>query len=60
MESDALDALIAKETGLASGTVQNLRGELRKEGLLRSVPDRKDEDGTVTRWLVVLTNAVES
>jgi hypothetical protein len=54
--SDTLDARIAKETGLAAGTVRNLRVELGKEGLTRAVPV-KDESGMVGSWSVARTGA---
>lgn len=56
MESDALDAKIAGETGLSAKTVKNLRGELKDAGLIKAVPD-KDEFGEVQRWFVVRTQA---
>jgi hypothetical protein len=58
MESDTLDAEIAKRTGLAAQTVRNTRSSMGREGegLLRAVPD-KDEHGEVKRWLVTLTGA---
>jgi hypothetical protein len=56
MESDALDALVAEEAGVAAKTVRNLRGELKNAGLIRSRPER-DESGAVGRWLVERTNA---
>jgi predicted transcriptional regulator len=58
-ESDALDARIANETGLAARTVKNVRTRLREEGLIVARPD-KDEHGTVTRWLVGRTLAPRS
>jgi hypothetical protein len=56
MESDALDARISAETGLAAKTVKNLRTELRDKGLIKFVPDR-DEFGEIERWRVVRTHA---
>ena len=55
-ESDALDARIANETGLAARTVRNVRQRLRADGLITSTPD-KDDLGTVTRWIVSRTLA---
>ena len=55
-ESDALDARVARETGLAARTVKNARTALRDEGLIRAFPD-KDENGAVTRWNVGRTLA---
>ncbi len=56
LESDVLDAEIAKRTGLEAKTVRNIRSEMRKEGLVRAVP-QKDEEGEVQRWFVTLTGA---
>lgn len=50
-ESDALDERVAREAGLAIGTVRNARHGLGKEGCLRNIPIR-DEHGTVLRWHV--------
>lgn len=55
-ESDALDARIAKETGLAVKTVKNARTRLKDEGLLKVYPD-KDETGAILRWRVARTAA---
>jgi hypothetical protein len=55
-ESDALDARAARETGLAAQTIRNLRVTLKKEGLIRVMPD-KDEFGEVIRWKVSRTGA---
>ena len=46
VESDELDALIARETGLAAQTIRNLRAGLKNEGLIRSCPPRTKRD----RW----------
>ncbi len=54
MASDELDARVAREIGLAERTIRNLRMELGKEGVLRSVPVH--EDGAVKRWYVALAN----
>lgn len=56
VESDALDARVARETGLAAKTIKNNRTKLKDEGLIRNVPDR-DEHGTVKRWKVTRTQA---
>ncbi len=56
IESDELDARIAKESGLSARTVRDLRMELRGEGLIRSIAV-KDEFGKVTSWNVSRTNA---
>src|SRR5262249_49526542 len=55
-ESDALDARVAQETGLAARTVQNSRKALAKAGLVKPVPE-KDEFGAVLRWIVSRTQA---
>jgi hypothetical protein len=55
-ESDAFDARLARETGLAVGTIKNLRTKLKDDGLLKNYPD-KDDDGTVSRWMVKRSNA---
>jgi DNA repair protein RadA/Sms len=55
-ESDALDARVARETGLAAKTVRNTRSELANEGLVKSHPE-KDEYGAVLRWIVSRTQA---
>jgi hypothetical protein len=55
-ESDALDARVANETGLAAKTVRNVRSKLSDEGLVRPSPV-KDEAGTVLRWTVARTGA---
>jgi hypothetical protein len=56
IESDVLDAQIAKATGLSAGTVRNLRTRLKDAGLIKSRPE-KDEDGNVLHWTVVRTAA---
>ncbi len=55
LESDALDAKVAEEAGVAARTVRNLRGELRDRGWLRAYPER--EGDKITRWMISLTNA---
>jgi hypothetical protein len=55
-ESDALDARVAQETGLAAGTIRNVRMKLKDEGLLKVYPF-KDEHGKIVRWLVARTAA---
>lgn len=55
-DSDALDAHVAGEHGLSARTVRNVRMELSRQGLIKSVPV-KDEDGTVLRWIVRRTAA---
>jgi len=55
-ESDALDARVARETGLAARTIRNLRSELKAAGLIRAVAQRND-DGSVGRWIVARTAA---
>lgn len=56
LESDDLDARIAKETGLSAGSVRNQRVNLKNAGLIANIPER-DEHGTVVRWLVARTSA---
>lgn len=55
-ESDAFDARIANETGLAAKTIKNLRTQLKDEGLIRNYPD-KNEHGEIERWNVARTLA---
>lgn len=55
-ESDALDARVANETGLAAKTVRNARADLKNQGLIKAHPD-KDEDGEIERWRVSRTAA---
>ena len=55
-ESDAFEARVARETGLAAKTVKNLRHELGREGLIKSYP-RKDNSGVIERWMVGRTAA---
>jgi hypothetical protein len=55
MESDALDALVHKQTGLAVGSIKNQRTKLKDAGLVKMVPE-KDELGAVERWLVRRTH----
>ncbi len=57
MESDALDAATAEQTGLAVSTLRKVRTKLRDQGAIRFSPD-KAEDGTVKSWRVKLTNAI--
>lgn len=55
-ESDALDARIARETGLSAKTVKNLRTKLKNEGLIHVSPD-KDGTGAIECWKVARTLA---
>ena len=55
-ESDALDAHVAAEHGLSARTVRDVRMELSRQGLIKSVPV-KDEHGAVQRWSVCRTGA---
>ena len=55
-ESDALDAHVARETGLSARTVRDARMTLAREGLVKARPD-KDEFGTITGWRVNRTAA---
>ena len=56
MESDTLDAQVARTTSLAAKTVQNIRGDLRKEGLIKVRPELTDS-GQPARWIVYRTGA---
>jgi len=57
-ESDALDARVAHEIGIAAKTVKNLRSRLAKEeGLIKAHPQQKNEDGTIARWGIARTLA---
>jgi hypothetical protein len=56
MESDALDALVSAQVGVAGRTIKNQRTKVREAGLIRMVPE-KDDAGTVVRWLVRRTKA---
>jgi hypothetical protein len=56
MESDTLDALVARELGLEAKTVRNIRSTLKGEGLI-GVTAEKDDSGKVLRWLVYRTLA---
>lgn len=56
MESDTLDAEVARRTGLAARTIRDIRMEMRKQGYVRAQPE-KDSAGDVVRWFTVLTNA---
>ncbi len=58
-ESDALDAQVARKTGLAAKTVKNARVGLASEGLVKNYP-LKDEHGVVQRWYVRRTAAERS
>jgi len=55
-ESDGLDARVAKEIQLDARTIRNLRTQLGREGLIKSVPE-KLADGTVDKWIVMRTHA---
>ena len=55
-ESDALDARVVSETGLALQTVRNMRVKLGKDGLVKVTP-HKDELGQIVRWTVSLVTA---
>jgi hypothetical protein len=56
-ESDALDARVSAETGLTARTIRNLRGELGKAGLIKSIPESDEVFGVVARWKVARTAA---
>jgi hypothetical protein len=53
-ESDALDARVSDELGLAAGTVRNQRADLHKAGLIRY---RKETEDGHDKWVVLRTNA---
>jgi hypothetical protein len=55
-EADALDARVARETGLAAQTIRNARVALGKEGLTKALPD-KDEFGAITCWKITRSGA---
>jgi hypothetical protein len=55
-ESDALDARVATETGLAAKMIRNIRTALGKAGLIRSSSER-DPLGKAEKWYVRRTNA---
>jgi hypothetical protein len=55
-ESDTLDARLVNETGLKAQTIRNLRNQLKNEGLVKVFP-KKDEHGTIERWLVTRSQA---
>lgn len=55
-ESDALDARVANESGLAVKTIKNARTKLKDEGLIRVQPD-KGQYGEIVRWKVSRTLA---
>ena len=56
MESDVLDAEIARRTGLSARTVRDIRTDMRAAGLVRALPE-KDSEGEIKRWFVTLTGA---
>lgn len=56
MESDMLDADIARRTGLAAKTIRNVRSEMRNLGLIRAIPV-KDTEGEILHWTTSITNA---
>jgi hypothetical protein len=55
-ESDTLDSRVARETGLAAGTVRNARTRLKVAGLIKVYPDN-DDTGAIKRWRVARTGA---
>jgi hypothetical protein len=55
-ESDALDARVARETGLAVKTIKNARTRLKDAGLIKNFPER-DETNAIKRWIVGRTEA---
>jgi hypothetical protein len=56
MESDTLDAAVARDLGIAAKTVKNIRSELRKQGLVRVFPELS-EAGQPKVWMVSRTGA---
>jgi hypothetical protein len=56
MDSDTLDARVARETGLSAATSKNQRKALVNAGLVKPFP-HKDELGKVTSWRVFRTAA---
>jgi hypothetical protein len=56
-ESDALDARVAKETGLSARTVRNLRMQLATDGLVKSQPMHDEPFGPIVGWKVGRTAA---
>lgn len=56
-ESDAFDARIAREADLSVRTVKNIRAQLVNDGLIRSHPAVRNDDGTVGKWNVGRTFA---
>jgi hypothetical protein len=62
MESDALDARVAQETGVAAKTVQNLRAELGTKGigLIRTFPSEEYDPRGKQIWHVARTSAPRS
>jgi AAA domain len=57
IESDELDARIARETGLAAQTVRNVRADLKNDGLIRPRPERDESGTTIERWFIERTKA---
>ena len=56
-ESDALDARVARETGLAAKTVRNVRGDAEERGARSRRSPRRTRPGAILRWLVARTQA---
>jgi hypothetical protein len=55
-KTDVVVADVARETGLAAGTVRNQFTKLKDQGLVRFVPENKP-DGTFDYWRVTRTTA---
>jgi hypothetical protein len=51
VESDTLDARVAAATGLAAGSVRNVRGDLKNAGLIKARKDGMDGGWYVARTL---------
>src|SRR5262249_22062343 len=56
LETDTLDAQLAAATGLKARTVRDVRIKLNVEVHTKATPE-KDDDGEITRWLTVRTQA---
>jgi hypothetical protein len=56
MESDTLDAMVAKDVGCSVRTLKRTRAMLKDEGLIKPVPHR-NESGVVESWTVKRTLA---
>jgi hypothetical protein len=57
MESDTLDALVAKDVGCSVRTLRRTRAMLKDEGLIKSVPHRNESGTAIESWTVKRTLA---